>query len=83
MAITIKGIKLNSFQIVRVEESGDYKIGTAEYSLISSADKVLAKQTIGGYGGLVMEPSMPTKAALDKFIALYVAEVNATLGLTE
>ena len=68
-----------SFQ--RDAENGGFKTPQASYSLISSADKVLAKQTLGGYGGIALEPSAPTKKAFDDFAALYLADVNAVLGL--
>ncbi len=82
MAITIKGIRLESISLKRNEDGGN-KIETAEYSLISSVDKVLAKQTVGGYGGMVLEPSRGTVAALDAFITAYRADVVGTLGLEE
>ncbi len=80
MPITIKGIRLETVAIKRNEDGGT-KIESSEYSLISSVDKVLAKQTIGGYGGMVLEPSKETTAALNAFVESYRADVVATLGL--
>ncbi len=82
MAITIKGIKLNSMNL-ESNPDGGLKIGTAEYNLISSVDKVLAKQTVGGYGGLTLVPSVTTQQALDTFVRSYTEDITALLGLTE
>jgi len=82
MAITIRGIRVNDIQI-EPHPDGGHKIKSAEYALISSADKVLAKQTIGGYNGVVLEPSPATKAALDAFTKSYTNDVQALLGLLE
>lgn len=81
MAIGIKGIRVDSVQVARGED-GQQAI-TASYSLISTADKVLAKQAIGGYNGMTIQPSAQTIGALDAFLKLYVADVNTVLGLTE
>ncbi len=83
MAITIEGIRVNDVHIEPNPEQGGYRIKTAEYSLISSTGKVLAKQTIGGYNGLVLEPSPQTKKALEAFTNSYVSDVQAILGLLE
>ena len=80
MAITIKGIKLQNVNISRNEEAGGYKIASAEYALISSADKVLAKQTIGAYA-MTLEPSSLTVKAFDAFMASYADDITKTLGL--
>lgn len=82
MAITIKGIKIETVSVTR-DENGGYKVNSSEYSLISSKDTVLAKQSVGGYGGMVMEPSLATKKALETFINGYIADVTALLGLAE
>ena len=83
MAITIKGIKVNDVHIEPNTEQGGYRIKSAEYSLISSTGKVLAKQPIGGYNGMALEPSIKTKAALDEFTRSYESDVQALLGLME
>jgi len=82
MAITIRGIRVNDIHL-ELNPDGGHKIKTAEYSLISSAEKVLAKQTIGGYGGVTLEPSPATKAALDAFTKAYTNDVQTLLGLLE
>lgn len=83
MAITIQGIRLNDIHLEPDNENGGFKIKSAEYALISSTGKVLAKQNIGGYGGLVLEASPATKTALAGFAKLYTTDVQAILGLIE
>ena len=83
MAVTIQGIRVNDFHIEPDVERGGYRIKSAEYSLISSTGKVLAKQTIGGYNGMPLEPSQATKSALEVFTKSYIADVQALLGLLE
>ena len=86
MAVTIAGIRVND---VHLEPNGEtltatgFKIKSAEYSLIGSTGKVLAKQTIGGYQGIVLEPSLATQKALDEFWRSYVNDVQTLLGLLE
>lgn len=81
MAITIKGIRIDVVNIKRSDETGAGEIADAQYSLISSTEHVLARQTIGGYGGLTLKPSPATKKALDPFMSGYKADVIAVLGL--
>ena len=83
MAITIKGVRVDDIQIEPDKEAGGYKIKQAQYSLISSVDKVLAKQTIGGYQGTALEPSPETKKALEAFTLSYTKDVQSILGLLE
>ena len=87
MAVTISGIRVNDIHIEpHVDQSGfqtGYKIKSAEYSLISSTGKVLARQVIGGYQGMALEPSTETKAALEEFTRRYAADVQGLLGLLE
>ena len=80
--ITIKGVCVNDIHI-EPNDKGGYRIKSAEYSLISSKDKVLAKQTIGGYQGMALEPSAATKDALDMFTKSYISDVQTLLGLLE
>lgn len=83
MAITIKTARVDSVQLIIDTEEGGFRISEAAYSLISSADKVLARQSVGGYHGIKLEPSPATKKLLDEFMAAYVADVRAALGLEE
>jgi hypothetical protein len=80
-AITVKGIRLDTVSIKRLVEEGRDLIDSAQYSLISSTDNVLARQVIKGYGGLDLEPSPATKKALEAFMASYKADVLAAIGL--
>lgn len=83
MPITVKGIRIDKVDILRDNESGQHNISEAQYSLMSSADKVLAKQPIGGYQGLTLKPSANTVRALNEFMAMYESDVKAVLGLEE
>ena len=83
MAVTISGIRVNDVHIEPDADHGGYRIKSADYALISSTGKILAKQTIGGYNGMALEPSPETKAALHEFARRYVADVQALLGLLE
>lgn len=83
MPITISGIKVNDFHIEPDPERGGYKIASANYSLISSTGKVLAKQVIGGYQGMALEPSVETKQALEVLTKSYINDVQSILGLLE
>ena len=81
MPITIKGIRIDDIILKRNEESGRTSIDAASYSLISSTDHVLAKQSIGGYGGLALKASAETIKALEIFVQGYKKDVLAVLGL--
>jgi len=81
MAITIKGIRIEGVDVKSNLEAGGYVIDNASYSLISSTDHVLAKQIIGGYGGLSLKASAETQKALNAFMASYKRDVVAVLGL--
>ena len=78
MPIMLKAARVDHFAVER--ENGEYKI-TARYELISSEDKVLAKQSIGGYGGMTIEVSAATRKALDAFLKSYNADIGEALGL--
>lgn len=82
MAITISGIRVNGIHI-EPTENGGYKVTSADYSLISSTGKVLAKQIIGGYQGMAVEVSTETLQALRLFADSYVKDVQTILGLLE
>ena len=83
MAITIQGIKVEDIQLQPDKDNGGYRIHTALYHLISSTGKILAKQTIGGYQGVALEPSPETKKALEAFTSSYTKDVQNILGLLE
>lgn len=82
MAITIRGIRITSLSVERQEEGLD-KI-SADYQLISSADKVLAKESVTSkpsYGGTAFVPSAPTMKLLADAVSAYRKEVEMSLGL--
>lgn len=78
MPITLKGARVDYFSVER--KDGKYEI-SARYELISSEDKVLAKQSIGGYNSMTIEPSVATEQALQAFLKSYNTDIGKTLGL--
>lgn len=80
MAITIKGLRLESLSIGREADSG-LKVQSATYSLISSADTVLAEQTLGAYSKMKLEPSAATLKLLREFTQSYAQDVSHLIGL--
>lgn len=81
MAITIKGIRIDHIVLERDEASGKVSIKSAQYSLISSTEHVLATQSLHGYGGIALKPSVATLNHLDEFLKSYHADVLNVLGL--
>ena len=81
MAITIKGVRIDAVTLER-DTDGEIKV-SGSYALLSSDDRVLAKQGINGYNNVKVEWSRETLAALSNFVARVKEDVNATLGLTE
>ena len=77
--ITIKGVRFETVNLSR-NEDGRTTI-TSTYALISSLDKVLARQDVGGYNGMKVQPSATTEKAFADAIALYRADVCSVLGL--
>lgn len=83
MPITIRGIRITSLTVSRDAEGQD-KV-QASYQLISSLDKVLAKETLTSkqsYGEQTFAPSPQTTKALTDAVALYKADVEMSLGIT-
>lgn len=83
MAITIKGIRISNLWVGRDEQTGKEKI-TANYELIASNDRVLAKESLStgkGYSENTFTPSPPTIKALTDAVALYRKDVELSLGL--
>jgi hypothetical protein len=82
MAITIQGIRVRSITVSRTED-GEDKVN-AEYELISSVGKVLARQSLTSkpdYGTTVFVPSPQTMKALAEAVAAYVKDAQIHLGL--
>lgn len=80
-AISIKGIRIDAVDIKLSDNEGGGSGISSSYSLLSSADKVLAKQKVGGYGDMRVEPAADTVKAMNDFIKLYKRDVNSVLGL--
>jgi len=81
MAITISGVRVESVTASRDKENGGYEL-QASYVLMSSADKVVARQHSGGYNeSIKITPSAQTLKTFEEFIRLYVADVSALIGL--
>ena len=79
MAIMIRGIRLDNVGLSR-EDDGNYKL-TGQYSLMSEADKVLAKQGFNGYENIALSPSADTVDALNKFLAGVKSDLEKILGI--
>lgn len=86
MAITIKGIRITSLSVIRQDDGSSDKI-EANYQLISSVDKVLAKESLTSkkeYGsGEMFVPSITTMKLLADAVTAYKAEVEMSLGIGE
>lgn len=84
MAITIKGVRIESIELQRQDSTGKIELKSASYSLISSTDHVLANQSTGGYNDKVkIQLSAETTKLLTSFLDSYKKDVTQTLGLEE
>jgi len=77
--ITIKGVRIDSIKIERSDSTGEQTIESS-YSILTSANKVVAKQTVGGYNGMKIQPSPATMQAMAAAVRLYQNDIDATLG---
>lgn len=82
MGIAIRGIRIENITLTRDKDSGENGV-TGDYSLISTADKVLAKQGFNGYNEIKMSWSGETIKSLNAFLAGVKNDVQNTLGLEE
>lgn len=83
MPITIRGIRITSLTVTRDDDGAD-KI-SANYQLVASNDKVLAKESLTSktsYGEHTFTPSPQTIKALTDAVAAYKADVELSLGIT-
>lgn len=78
--ISVKGIRIESVSLNK--EADAWKI-KGDYSLMSSTDKVLAKQAVNGYNEVAVNPSPKTIAALDALLASFKDDISTVLGLNE
>jgi hypothetical protein len=82
MAITIKGVRITSITVSRTDEGSDRV--SCNYELISSADKVLAKQSlssVSSYNETMFVPPSDTLVELGKAVERYKRDVETHLGL--
>lgn len=82
MSIGIRGIRIEQIVLSRDPSSGGLEL-TGQYSLLSTADKVLAKQSLNGYEGLPYVMSPDTEKALNTLDSLVKSDINKLLGLEE
>lgn len=78
--IAIRGIRIKELTIKPQEDAQTEKV-TCTYQLISTGDKVLADQSVGGYNGMKIPFSAPTHKAFDEFLKSYRNDINLCLGL--
>jgi len=81
MAIAIRGIRVEALEIKR-SDTGDNTL-EGRYSLISTADKVLATQSFNGYNDIKVSMSVETQKAFNDFIGGMKKDIQVVLGLTE
>lgn len=82
MAIGIQGVRLSKLSLDLNDKTGTYKPG-GEYEILSTTGKTLAKQTIGGYGGIEVPASIETVRLLNAFCQSYAKDVRTMIGLDE
>jgi hypothetical protein len=81
MALAIQGIRINSIDIDPTGEGKNRIKGS--YSLMSTADKVLAKQAFNGYNDIEVAFSAETVSALNSLLINLKRDVQVTLGINE
>ena len=81
MGISIRGIRVSNLSMQR-DDKGENNI-TGDYELISSGDKVLAKQGFNGYNEIKLTFSAETLKSYNAFINGVKADLEGMLGLTE
>ena len=74
--ITITGITLNE---VTIDVDGNTIKG--DYSIISSAGKVIAKQGFNSYSDIKVDMSLETKKLVNRAVEAVASEIEVTLGL--
>lgn len=80
MAIGIKGLRIDDVAIT-TKESGDEIQG--HYSIISTMDKVIAKQSFNGYNEIKITMSQETQTLLSSFLSSLKKDVETITGLAE
>jgi hypothetical protein len=81
MGIAIQGIRITSVNVSK-DSNGNEKV-EGNYELVSTNDKVLAKQGFNGYNDIKVDMSLETKQALIAFLTGIKKDTMIVLGLTE
>lgn len=76
--IGIRGINIKSLSL---EKENDAMKIVGKYALMSTTDKVLATQSVNGYGDLEVRPSADTVKAMDAFIKAFKRDIESVIGL--
>jgi len=82
MGVMIKGIRTEEMHIGRDDKTGAPTI-SGSYSLISTADIVLAKQGFNGYETIKLVPAGETAKALHSLVECVKNDLESILGLKE
>lgn len=79
--ITISGIRIDTINANRDKGESKYTF-TSNYSLISSTEKVVARQSTGGYGETMKcDPSPQTAKLFEAFITSFTSDISELIGL--
>jgi len=81
MPIAIQGIRITSVSVSK-DNDGNEKV-EGNYELVSTNDKVLAKQGFNGYNAIKVDMSLETKQSLLAFLTGIKKDTMIVLGLTE
>lgn len=81
MAITVRGLRIETVSLTR-NKDGQMEMSST-YALISSADKVLAKQGVNGYNDIKVDMSPDTISSLDRFCASLRRDISKVTGLDD
>jgi hypothetical protein len=76
--ITIAGAKVNNLSVTR---EGDKPKLTGQSSLMTSDEKVLAKQSFNDYGGMEIAWSAETTKAIDNLLACVKNDIHTNIGV--
>jgi hypothetical protein len=74
----LAGVKI---QKISLDFAGEVPQISGEYNLMSSADTVVAKQTLNGYGGMPYQPSGDTLKLLCDLRAQVRRDINTSMGI--
>ncbi len=80
MSIGIKGLRIDNVAIASKEGGNEI---SGNYSIISTTDKIIAKQGFNSYDEVKITMSQETKTALNTFLAALKKDAETTTGLVE